>query len=101
PSPSPSSPTSLHDALPIYLTVSVGLLSGVGPLSLEICPFDAPSGQCRSNYIAGAGGVITIDKNDVPPLTGGEYVVRVCNLGTKEDRKSTRLNSSHGSTSYA
>jgi subtilisin-like proprotein convertase family protein len=64
------------------LTVSVGVLSGTGPLSFQVCPVvNGGLGQCKSNYIAGAGSVISIDLNDVPPLQGGEYVVRLCNLG--------------------
>jgi hypothetical protein len=64
------------------LRVVVSLLSGAGPLSFEVCSFDNANFQCRSNYITSAGSIITIDRNDVPPLNGGEYFVRVCNLGT-------------------
>ncbi len=63
------------------LTVTISLLSGTGPLTFEVCPLNGISTQCKSNFVNSAGSSITIDLNDVPPLSGGEYVVRVCNLG--------------------
>jgi subtilisin-like proprotein convertase family protein len=71
------------------LTVTVGLLSGSGPLSFEVCDLIDPTGQfnptaqCRSNFIISAGSVITIDRNDIPPVRGSVYMVRLCNLGTE------------------
>jgi subtilisin-like proprotein convertase family protein len=63
------------------LTVTVAILSGSGPLSFEVCNLFDPTEPCRTNYVTSAGSVITLDRNDTPPVQGGGYFVRVCNLG--------------------
>lgn len=64
------------------LTVDVSILSGTGPISIQVCPVDNPVG-CKTVFVTnGVGGSVTIDIYDDPPLTGGFYSVRVCNLGT-------------------
>src|SRR5687768_18486398 len=68
-------PLSLHDALPI-----------------SIVPGGFPQGACRL-YPHGRGAL----PQARPPLSDP----RVMRLDHAEDRKSTRLNSSHGYSSYA
>src|SRR5689334_25226810 len=68
---------SLHDALPIYLAEKIGTLPGDGERT-DAAAADATDGSPRRVFA---------------------QVVRAGHLG--EDRKSTRLNSSHSSISYA
>src|SRR2546422_10636062 len=71
---------SLHDALPIYSSaVAVGFALLVG------------ASQTRMNAGQQTGDAVRIDNDDL----GGVVT------STKGDRKSTRLNSSHGYISYA
>lgn len=64
------------------LTASVNLVTGQGPLSLQLCPADMPATNCVTLQIAGTGGsaALTADASSHPPLNAGLYVLRVCNL---------------------
>src|SRR5207249_9234971 len=83
---------SLHDALPIFDTFEKPL----------------PLGDSRATMRAGVlCGVERVEVRDVPAPASGphEVIVRVSAVGLcgtdAQDRKSTRLNSSHVSISYA
>jgi subtilisin-like proprotein convertase family protein len=66
------------------LTVAVSVQSGVGPVTLQVCPVGASGSDCQSTIIGGPGAtnLVTIDKSSNPPLNSGTYNVRTCNLGT-------------------
>ncbi len=68
------------------LTVMVSFASGTGPLTMQVCPRDDPSGACLTMPLTaiGTNGVISVDSTSHPPLNPGMYVVRVCNLGPDE-----------------
>src|SRR5207249_5282148 len=94
--PPPTSPLSLHDALPIYKTHAA-------------CWFyhqAAGRGVGGEATHGGAGFYFHLAPKDCA-LGGGIWmpprpaVVQIREALAKEDRKSTRLNSSHVSTSYA
>jgi hypothetical protein len=65
------------------LTAVATLISGTGPISLEIYPSSASASNCASLIIAGTGanGVVTSDQFSQPPLNPGPYIIRTCNLG--------------------
>ena len=65
------------------LTVTAGIASGTGVLSVEVCPLGASGSDCQSLQIAGGSTntSVTIDKFSNPPLNAGSYVVRLCNQG--------------------
>jgi subtilisin-like proprotein convertase family protein len=64
------------------LTLTVRVISGTGPFSIQICPLDGGSG-CTGINLGGAPatGTIKLDKTSSPPLREGTYVVRICNFG--------------------
>src|SRR5207244_8196026 len=95
--PTRSSPLSLHDALPIYLAIRGvtvdferpgGRLEVLEGIDLEVQPGEVvaligPNGSGKSTLLRVAAGLLA-------PRDG-----------SIEDRKSTRLNSSHQIISYA
>src|SRR5699024_12725303 len=85
PSRSPRYPLSLHDALPISPIVSKTL---AGPITIKLAR--APDVRHRGR-VEGASTI------DAPDQQTSEHRID----GTQRDRKSTRLNSSHVSISYA
>src|SRR5205085_12095973 len=94
--PPPISPLSLHDALPICLLLPFDLgqrgrrLPGVPPGRLEL-PVHVP--PQRSEFVAHPGRL--------DHLRGQRRDRLEVLAGLGEDRKSTRLNSSHSQISYA
>src|SRR5207245_5997104 len=92
PPPPTSSPLSLHDALPI----SFGNLAAYGQTNLKRL--------LAYSTIAHAGfmmmGLATMTRDGAGAVLFYLVVYLFMNLGAL-DRKSTRLNSSHGSISYA
>src|SRR5207302_8807036 len=86
-SPTRHHPPSLHDALPIFpATTSQG--SGKFCLKLRIVS--------AMNATSPSSGFLSVQSNPVTSLS-----VEVKNLCRPQDRKSTRLNSSHVKSSYA
>src|SRR5207245_5903719 len=87
-SPTDIYPLSLHDALPIYF---------IEPKLREVLPQhqreDADERQDREDDPEDAHAQVPA----VQPFGGSDLLT----LGAHSDRKSTRLNSSHGSISYA
>ena len=65
------------------LTVTAGIGSDTGLLSVEVCPLGASGSDCQSLRIAGGSTntSVTIDKFSNPPLNAGSYIVRLCNQG--------------------
>jgi subtilisin-like proprotein convertase family protein len=63
------------------LTVTVGLVSDVGPLEVEVCPLGASGSDCQGLRMVGpaTNASISIDKFSNPPLNAGAYFVRLCN----------------------
>ena len=63
------------------LTVTVGLVSNVGPLDVGVCPRGASSNECQGLRLVwpATNASITIDKFSDPPLNAGTYVVRLRN----------------------
>ncbi len=63
------------------LTISVGLISGAGHLSIEVCR--RGDTVCPSLTVASAGttNVLVINNTSDPPLASGLYTIRTCNLG--------------------
>jgi subtilisin family serine protease/subtilisin-like proprotein convertase family protein len=67
------------------LTVFANILSGTGPVQMEVCPINATGSDCQSTIISGSGtNFVSIDKGSNPPLNAGWYVVRLCNEGTDD-----------------
>jgi len=64
------------------VTISVSLVSGEGPLSIQFYPAAAPATDSLTLVIAGAGtnATLTADNASHPPLNAGLYVLRLCNL---------------------
>src|SRR5699024_11951854 len=96
--PRPSSPLSLHDALPIY-GCTAGLLTGEEAADLVVEQGVGVTGEVVP------GGAFHARGPGHDRVEAGERGVgaRVETLGSvlALDRKSTRLNSSHVSISYA
>src|SRR5699024_12090360 len=94
-------PLALHDALPIYVLSDVrarcDLPAGESPGEVEAAVFEsvaAALGRTGGTGAEAAGPVQLNVQFDTP------LVPTAAELGAwKEDRKSTRLNSSHGSVS--
>src|SRR5207249_9845279 len=87
PAPTVTSPLSLHDALPIC---GLGLLYAPDPSSQAACTIGG-------NVAENAGGPHCLKYG----VTLNHVVALKVVLPNGEDRKSTRLNSSHVSISYA
>src|SRR5207245_10298358 len=86
---------SLHDALPIYgveLLFDFGKGDAAADFGL-LTNFDAQLAH-QLDFAQGIGGTGLVGGNPVSVEPAGNFVAI-------EDRKSTRLNSSHGSISYA
>src|SRR5207248_11721946 len=90
PPPTASSPLSLHDALPI-LAKRLGLSSILGGVLLLAAGSAGAGGSASS---AGATARAFAIRVVVPGQSGAQ-------AGLVSDRKSTRLNSSHRTISYA
>src|SRR5207248_6360643 len=89
------SPLSLHDALPICAL----RMSATVPTFVVFMSLGLGLGQgCRASSLPGgsAGEAVPCDPLAAGPITPGAIV----GVG-QEDRKSTRLNSSHRTISYA
>src|SRR5690606_41142869 len=87
-------PLSLHDALPIFVGVRAGLL-----VRREARITDAGDGQpsdLRDPVVKHHRVGLLLDR-----LFGHARVVVAADVDVREDRKSTRLNSSHVKISYA
>src|SRR5207249_11086513 len=91
---------SLHDALPIYpRCLKRWPAACVGPRRRFVEPFRAPR---RTGPIGGDGFGWTCSASTSPPRTpSSARGTRTAPPGKRADRKSTRLNSSHVSISYA
>src|SRR5699024_11720710 len=95
PPPQPHSPP-LHDALPISRIASREVIGGGCPgngirrSAASAATTAAPSRACRASWISVYSTEVT-----VMPST------QICGTASPLDRKSTRLNSSHVSISYA
>lgn len=63
------------------LTITMNLLSGTGPISIEVCPLNAAFGGCASGIFSNTIGSVTIDRFSDPTLVPTTYSVRTCNLG--------------------
>ena len=64
------------------LGVAVSILSGTGPLALQVCPVGATASYSQSLTVtASANAWLPLDKTVNPPVNGGNYVVSLCNLG--------------------
>src|SRR5207245_7539837 len=97
PLPTPAYTLSLHDALPISDPVAVNLVASLARPGSNITGLSA---QIRDL----AGKRVELLREVIPGLRRSAILVNVGNpSAVKEmgDRKSTRLNSSHGSISYA
>src|SRR5207249_6787314 len=96
PSPPHLSTLSLHDALPISISISPGAESPVPAQILSPAP-DLPVANLCSTQIT-----VTANGNAIPLLCqSGAVNVPAWRFYADVDRKSTRLNSSHVSISYA
>jgi len=63
------------------LIIAANILSGTGPVSVQVCPLNG--GGCQDIQISGPGtNSIVINKSSNPPLNPGTYGVTLCNLGT-------------------
>jgi len=62
------------------LTAEVSLLSGTGPVSMELGPA-AAVGSFSTGVTTNAGGLLTVNQFVMPPLNAGDYVLRLCNQG--------------------
>src|SRR5207245_11163891 len=94
PSPPPLSPLSLHDALPISNTTPSAVVAPLGSAQTA-------SGSLEQFLPA---SVTPIPRLAVKTIAGGVargICLRELMVAVWVDRKSTRLNSSHGSISYA
>src|SRR5690606_42151568 len=91
---------SLHDALPIFPPGVINLLTG-DDADLGDALVDHP----RTRFITFTGSVATglrIHERAAKVQPGQFWLKRVfLEMGGKEERKSTRLNSSHVKSSYA
>lgn len=69
------------------VTVSVSLNSGQGPLSMQVCPVDASSGNCMTVLMAGTGTNLTLttDNTSHPPLNPGMYALTLCSSDSGPD----------------
>src|SRR5207245_11646273 len=101
--PTPPTPPlytlSLHDALPICQgeQMTAMTFSGTTRVLLGLAAAACLAGPAAAApRVDGDVGGSVVDSTSGTPLSGGE--VRLTRAG---DRKSTRLNSSHGSISYA
>jgi len=65
------------------LTVSANLLSGTGPVQMQLMRSPANWTNSPSTQLSESNpsGVIVLDSTSQPPLTAGEYLLRLCNLG--------------------
>src|SRR5207302_10558244 len=84
---------SLHDALPIFVAESEGRIDG-NTTSQDAVRRNAPADQFRFRFLA--SHTIEVDL----ALHPGRLALKI-SLDRQEDRKSTRLNSSHVKISYA
>jgi subtilisin-like proprotein convertase family protein len=65
------------------LTAMVNLVTGSGPVSVQLCPSDAASTNCLTLLLGGPGATVVLpnDATTHPRLQPGLYVLRACNLG--------------------
>src|SRR5690606_40989231 len=94
PTPAPVCARSLHDALPILFPelVAGNQFLEVHALTLLVGDLDADGGLARDGgHDAYAQGL----------HAHGDVILEADDAADLEDRKSTRLNSSHGTISYA
>src|SRR5690606_40190175 len=91
-------PPSLHDALPIFQAKHILNRLGVeeegveGPFNVEL--FSGSLDDSNSQYFF-QGGLDTLERYTY------SGIIRIPSNETEQDRKSTRLNSSHVKISYA
>src|SRR5699024_12482316 len=95
----PLSAPSLHDALPISCTAPAGTFRRPKTAGPVLKTGDRPGGHAPPQGFAGGINPAPTNKFCVPGQTGTAAPHRA-DVG-REDRKSTRLNSSHVSSSYA
>src|SRR5256884_8296269 len=96
PAPTEFSPLSLHDALPIWRFA--GRRGAYGTVELRLLGGRLPLGDVGIWGLADVGGVwIPAESSDRWHAAAGGGLW----LAWQQDRKSTRLNSSHGYISYA
>src|SRR5690606_40485290 len=89
--PAAPAPLPLHDALPIWL----GIRSASNSSSKNRSPFARAYARASSLAVAIGGSLRP------PPHGGGSSLALPRSQRPEEDRKSTRLNSSHVKISYA
>jgi len=63
------------------LIVSVGLISGIGPISVQVCRVGDLVCHNSSVGVVGTTNSLIINATTDPPLNAGMYVIRTCNLG--------------------
>src|SRR5207249_6026819 len=100
--PSHSHPSllSLHDALPISVTLSIsGLPTGVTASVFTPNPVTPASPAATSTFTLTAAATAPVVSSVIVTITGAP--LGKTTTFTLKDRKSTRLNSSHVSISYA
>src|SRR5690606_39559333 len=100
PGPPELSTLSLHDALPIYAAdLEIGISGAVtGLLGAPIGALQVNIGGTLGDFLGVEGSTpptVDLDGTSVAGLPLGTLLTPVVNLVVGEDRKSTRLNSSH------
>ncbi|PWU18687.1 MAG: hypothetical protein C5B50_08300 [Verrucomicrobia bacterium] len=68
------------------LTLTADLMSGAGPVSVNVCPAAATGNVCQSSSVTASvthASVVT-DKFSNPPLNAGLYSAHLCNTGADE-----------------
>ena len=64
------------------LTAQVSILSGSGPISMEICPQGGGGAACSTGWVTtNSSGVLVLDKSHYPLINPGPYFLRLCNQG--------------------
>src|SRR5207245_10450010 len=94
-----TSPLSLHDALPIYQRGGLGSALVAGPLRRDPAHGGLGAGGAVAEFARRGHREQSAAGDHPDPVRQLLGLLQV--VGREQDRKSTRLNSSHGSISYA
>src|SRR5690606_41644132 len=99
PATTPTCTLSLHDALPIFTREAHSAV--IAASRAAVTPEHRRRVQETFLRTAASLGIVSVHENAAPGISSEEDLAGLIELGTRPDRKSTRLNSSHVKISYA